>query len=512
MNPYHLNKAGTLQEARPLAKSGNSNESAHLIFTSRDGRRCAIYAAFARPVGSGPYPLVIHAPGGGQTVRDEDLAFWVDRGFACVSFDWQAGLFDHDPARKSCWPAGVVLQGEVISAWGQFVIPLAVEAVGVVIDWAARFPEVDAGRIGMTGISWGGYLTWAANAHEPRLKCAAPVYGCGGLFEKNRPGGQLPLPREIASSWAKEWDPVALAHRQLSPVCWVSGTNDFFGFPGDADAILDAMPLAHRRSHEPGLNHAILPEDSATIVAWMRHYLAGGPALPDEPRWTQTGLVADRLKEVASIEEWWTPSVGGEDMRCWWPGSAPGFATAKIARVRYKSGIALTSPVQDLHPAGTPDDLGDLWPDARAGTGCWSLGGTQLYNNLVRLVPVPDNPGRARVQPSGGPSPFGLALRQFSDPRFNRSGFAGMRLKLEASEPLPEKLTASIQTRLAGRKPARKEYRGDVHVGPQGLVELSRWSLPFLPPGVSWRRVLMIWLEGFAGSPLEIGPIERIRR
>lgn len=39
--------------------------------------------------------------------------------------------------------------------------------------------EVDAERIGITGTSWGGYLTCITAGVDSALKAAVPVYGCG---------------------------------------------------------------------------------------------------------------------------------------------------------------------------------------------------------------------------------------------------------------------------------------------------------------------------------------------
>jgi hypothetical protein len=45
----------------------------------------------------------------------------------------------------------------------------------------AAHPAVDAGRIGLTGISWGGYMTCVVAGVDPRYRFAVPVYGCGFL-------------------------------------------------------------------------------------------------------------------------------------------------------------------------------------------------------------------------------------------------------------------------------------------------------------------------------------------
>jgi hypothetical protein len=118
--PARLSEARLLDYA-PLP----SARACRLVFNDDHGRRCAVVAVLALPDGPGPFPLVIHAPGGGQTIDPRDLAFWTDRGYACASFDWQHGLYDHDPAYKSCWPAGVVEQGHDHLWVSQAILPHA---------------------------------------------------------------------------------------------------------------------------------------------------------------------------------------------------------------------------------------------------------------------------------------------------------------------------------------------------------------------------------------------------
>ena len=510
--PFDMNRPGALQEIRPVDVRVVNRlriTAVHLVFTSRDGRRCAVYAAMAVPKGREPHPLVIHVPGGGQTVHDDDLAFWVGHGFACVAFDWQVGLFNHDPARKSGWPAGVVLQAEPFERWSQFIIPLAVEAVGVVIDWATKDRRIASDRIGITGISWGGYLTWVANAYEPRLKAVVPVYGCGGLFDPAH-ACRMPVSGEVAKRWASDWDPLTLAGRQLSPVCWLSATNDFFGWWRHGDAVLNAMRLPHRRAHHPNNSHIVQPEDAATAVAWMKHYLAGGPALPAEPQWTGKGLKVDRPGEVASVEEWWTPSDGADDLRCWVPGAAPAEARARLAHVCYRAGYALTTSVQVLKPGQRLGAAaGDLWTDARAGLGYCSMveSGTQLHGKKARVVPLPGDPSRVRVLGHNA----AIMLRHFADPRFNRPGFAGLRLRLTTTATPVPKVNICLNYQTAGRKPERREVRGTAPVAADGTVELSRRTMPFLPPDVAWATVLFIWIDGFPFSDFVLGSIQRIK-
>ncbi|MBP6307476.1 MAG: alpha/beta fold hydrolase, partial [Opitutaceae bacterium] len=47
--------------------------------------------------------------------------------------------------------------------------------VSRMLDILVQDPRVDAGRIGMSGISMGGFVTFAATARDPRIKAAAPL-------------------------------------------------------------------------------------------------------------------------------------------------------------------------------------------------------------------------------------------------------------------------------------------------------------------------------------------------
>ncbi|MCS6243430.1 MAG: acetylxylan esterase [Opitutus sp.] len=61
----------------------------------------------------------------------------------------------------------------------------AVSAVVRAHSLLRSFHQVDPARIGVTGVSWGGYLTCIAAGIDHRFAFAAPVYGCGFLTENS---------------------------------------------------------------------------------------------------------------------------------------------------------------------------------------------------------------------------------------------------------------------------------------------------------------------------------------
>lgn len=145
-------------------------EAAFLMFSDRHGRACEVYAERCL-IDRSNAPSLLHCPGGGQTVNRADLLDWAHKGFSSVSFDWQIGDFpEHDPARKSHWPDGVVGQNHYIRLESEAILPLAIQAAGVCIEWLVDSGRINGGAVGVTGISWGGYLTWLIAAYSPALR------------------------------------------------------------------------------------------------------------------------------------------------------------------------------------------------------------------------------------------------------------------------------------------------------------------------------------------------------
>jgi PhoPQ-activated pathogenicity-related protein len=89
------------------------------------------------------------------------------------------------------------------------------------------FPEVDADRTAVTGISWGGYSTCLVASLDNRFKAAVPVYGCGFLHE----GESVQKPSIDAlgdrrQAWVDAYDPGSHLDKCTVPTFWVNGTHD----------------------------------------------------------------------------------------------------------------------------------------------------------------------------------------------------------------------------------------------------------------------------------------------
>jgi hypothetical protein len=119
---------------------------------------------------------------------------------------------------------------EVRRMWSYHAVAAVLRAHSLL----AAQPEVDPERIGITGISWGGYLTCIAAGIDDRLKVAVPVYGCGFLHENS---AWLPrfekMSPERRKRWVDNFDPSRYLAGVACPILFVNGTNDF-AYPLDS--------------------------------------------------------------------------------------------------------------------------------------------------------------------------------------------------------------------------------------------------------------------------------------
>lgn len=392
------------------------HEQRWIEFKDAQGRFCKVYAERLIPDGTN-LPAILHCVGGGQVVSRADLEFWAQRGYACASFDWQIGEIAHRaPATQSKWPTGVLHQSAPITCLDQAILPLAAQAGSRVMDWLAEDSCVRADAFGLSGISWGGYLSWLIAALDPRVSCTVAVYGCG-IFHALRP---VDLPAPIAHHWQSNWDPQALAAKQRAPACFLSASNDFFGPMDHAWTLLNQLNVPFRASFLPNADHAMGDSERALAAAWMAHHLRGAKAPPQTPELTQDfNIELDDTESVLRTEVWWTRQNQLDRFACWHPGCPPHHeARAAFGKVVYRSGISLCSPLLRLD-APAPAALPDQWPDLRAGLGWrWDLGSVGLNGADPVVDMLSGDPTQLRITPAPGAAdaPIALLLHQFSDP------------------------------------------------------------------------------------------------
>jgi dienelactone hydrolase len=237
----------------------------------------------ARPGDRVPGMVLVH--GGGGTAFAEWVRIWTRRGYAAIAMDtcgcvpkgtygnwerdekggpWGWGGFDQiDWPRTDQW------------TWQ------AVAQVLLANSLLRSMPEVDPNRIGLTGVSWGGYLVSVVAGVDSRFRFVAPVYGCGYYLDTVFGQSVKSLGDERSPRWMRWWDPSVYLKDAAMPMLWVTGTNDFaYWFP--------ALQQSYRATKGPHTlcitlrmphGHGGAGENPPEIKALADNLLLAGPPL-----------------------------------------------------------------------------------------------------------------------------------------------------------------------------------------------------------------------------------------
>lgn len=292
------------------------------------------------------YPAMVLIHGGGGTAFDRWVKVWNARGYAAIAMDlcgcvpvgtygkWQR----HDQGGPPGWDA----------SFGQLDDPIedqwtyqAVSAAALAHSLIRSYPEVDADRIGVTGISWGGYLTSIVAGVDSRFKFACPVYGCGFLGENSAwvPRLQM-LGPDKSQLWLNQWDPSSYLPHAKMPILWVNGTNDF-AYPMDSWQKSYRLPNSPRtlclRIRMPH-GHGPAGENPEEIHIFANSILKQGAPLPkiieqgqsEEEAWAKF----ETKVPITTAELAWTSGTGKWQDRKW--EQSPATVDAAAGRVSAK--------------------------------------------------------------------------------------------------------------------------------------------------------------------------------
>lgn len=228
-------------------------------------------------------PAMVLVHGGGGTAFASWVKLWNDRGYAAIAMDTCGGV-PRGERDGACHPrhpwsgpygwhdARGYPDGPLTDQWPY----QAVTAVIRCHSFLRSLPEVDAARTGMTGISWGGYLTSMTMGVDHRFKFAAPVYGCG-WYDLNQPvWGSVAGGGDKFRQWLENWDPKHFIGDTRCPVLRCNGNLDIFYTVEMTRRSTEALPkstpsylsIKHKMAH--GHPPAGDPKE---ITAWADHYL-----------------------------------------------------------------------------------------------------------------------------------------------------------------------------------------------------------------------------------------------
>ena len=258
-----------------------------------EGKPTRVFAWIGFPASTGneKFPAVVLVHGGGGTAYRDWVKLWNDRGYAAIAMDTNGSAplategFRVRPKRHAYAGPLPANNGFDVSdrppadQWMYHAVAAIIRANSLL----RADPRVDAERIGLTGISWGGVMSEIAPAIDTRFKCAAPVYGCGFLGE-NSYWLETRFPEHDPANvarWLALWDPSQYVARIHMPVLFANGTNDKFFRPPSWQKTYRLVPGPVTLSMMLRLNHGHPPHgDPAAVKIFIDSILKKTAPLP----------------------------------------------------------------------------------------------------------------------------------------------------------------------------------------------------------------------------------------
>jgi len=250
-----------------------------------EGRPTRVFAYLAIPEAPAgeklPGMVLVH--GGGGTAYLDWARTWYDLGYAAIAMDLEGqlpqGNHPDRPRYEFSGPARTGMFDDVDKPRADQWMYHAVADVFLAHSLLRALPEVDADRIGLTGISWGGVLSSLVAGVDDRFVFAAPVYGCGYLYDSKGYFNRMGAEDDATLEQRKYWDPARYFTDAPMPMLWVNGDNDpHFSVDVMTRSHVSAGPAStlsiHPRmphGHGPGWEVKYVPE----IYALAAHLLKG---------------------------------------------------------------------------------------------------------------------------------------------------------------------------------------------------------------------------------------------
>ncbi len=260
-----------------------------------NGKRTRVFAWLGLPPGRrGRVPGIVLVHGGGGTAFREWARKWTDRGFAAISIavEGQTDQREYTPpgARRSWkrhpWagPARDRIYADseepVPEQWMYHAVADTVLANSLL----RSLPEVDPGKVGLMGISWGGVIVATAIGVDPRFAFAIPTYGCGHQFDAANQWGEALGGNQL---YREVWDPMVRLERVEMPILWLSWPGEM-AFPLDCQAacyrtapgprivsLIPGMKHSHRAGWEPADSYAFAESVVDSGKPWLAQTSAG---------------------------------------------------------------------------------------------------------------------------------------------------------------------------------------------------------------------------------------------
>ncbi len=261
------------------------------VVSPHDGE--PVDAWVVRPDGDGPHPVLLSIHGGpmsqyGPAFLDE-FQLWAGAGYAVV-FANPHGSTGHTDAfaREIRSPQAAEHPG---TGWGE--VPAA-DVLAALDAALARYPELDGGRVGVLGGSYGGYLTTWLVAHTDRFAAACSERAANNLLSLEWGGSdvaglfhpEVGVTHLDAPEVYREQSPLERVRDIDTPVLVLHSDEDLRCPPEQADQLFVALRMLGKEVEYwrfPGESHELSRSGSPRhriqraeiVLDWFGRHLGG---------------------------------------------------------------------------------------------------------------------------------------------------------------------------------------------------------------------------------------------
>lgn len=211
------------------------------------------------PVGTGPFPAAAYVSGSGETLRDEEQylgGYLATLGIATLGYD-----------KRGVGQSGGRFPGTLAST--QAISTYAADAAAAARFLAAQ-PEIDPKRVGLFGLSQGGWIIPVAASRAPGIVSWTLIQGGPTVTQEESdyyggiaPSWTGPLAEAEAEARARAggFDPLPFIRPLTIPMLWLYGGDDRAVPPDTSIAILRGLMSESPRDITihlyPGAPHAL---------------------------------------------------------------------------------------------------------------------------------------------------------------------------------------------------------------------------------------------------------------
>jgi len=289
------------------AEGFKADGTVHAIFYDAlpyGGKPTRVFAWIGLPAKrEGKVPAMVLVHGGGGTAFKEWVQKWNAQGFAAISIavEGQTDVNTSKEKGRSTWARHAFSGPARDGTFADTKLPLkeqwmyhALADTMLANSLLRSLPEVDASKVGVMGISWGGVITSTVIGLDERFAFGIPTYGCGHLFDAENHWGQA---LHDNAGYKEVWDGMNYAERVKMPVLWLS-------WPQDAHFPLGCQAENYRKATGPRMVSLITKMGHSHPAGWNppdSYAFAKSIVETGKPWGSSTSAVTEQGRAIATF-------------------------------------------------------------------------------------------------------------------------------------------------------------------------------------------------------------------